>query len=130
MMQEDVPEVMMAKRANPIQDLEPPMQEHHKRRKSRPDEGPSMRECTKKTMRRIGNNDLLLSRDQPEYSIVGDLSRQTTNITIGQLIARCLSLRRELRQGVSTRRPVEPVEVRTTDLAKGDLKSPQVEAYI
>jgi hypothetical protein len=39
-------------------------------------------------------------------------------------------LRRELRQGISTRRVTQLAEVRTTELAKGDLKSLQVEARI
>lgn len=35
-------------------------------------------------------------------SVVADLSHQTTNITIGQLIAKCSSLCRELRVAIST----------------------------
>jgi hypothetical protein len=100
---EEEPEIMMTKRANPIQDIEPSIREHHKRKKSRRDEGPSTRKHTKRTRRKIGNNDLRLSRGQPEYLIMSDLSKQTTNITIGQLIARCPSLRNELRQGTSIR---------------------------
>jgi hypothetical protein len=128
--EEDEPEIMMVKRAHLALDTEPPGKEHHKRRKSMQNEGPSTSERTKKTRRKIGNEDLLLSRGQVEYSIVTDLGKQTANITIGQLIVHCPSLRRELRQGISTRRPTMPMEVKSTNLAKGDLKSPQVEAYI
>jgi hypothetical protein len=81
--------------------------------------------------RRIGIGDLLLSRGQFEYSLINDLGKQTANITIGQLVARCSSLCRELRQGISTRRTIEQtVEVQTADKATHDLKSPQVEAVI
>jgi hypothetical protein len=123
-------EVMVAKRAAPMQDIEPPMKEHHKRSKSRRDEGPSTREHVKKTRRKIGNEDLLISRTQQNYSIITDLGQQTANITIGQLIARCPSIRREFRQGINTRSPPVPTEVRITDIAKGELKSSQVDAFI
>jgi hypothetical protein len=124
---ESEPKVMVTKRPSTGQDPEPPIRECHNRSKSRQDEGPS---ASVRTRRRIGNEDLLLSRGQQEYSIVLDLSKKTANITIGQLIAHCPYLRRELRQGISTRRTARLMEVRPTDLAKGELKSPQVETYI
>jgi hypothetical protein len=101
---ESEPEVIVTKRPSTGQDPERPIQEHHKRRKSRRDEGPSALVRAKQTRRRIGNEDLLLNQGQQEYSIISNLNKQTANITIGQLIARCPSLRRELRHGISTRR--------------------------
>jgi hypothetical protein len=58
---ESEPEVMVAKKPSSIQDPEPPIREHHKRSKSRRDEGPSASVWIKQTRRKIGNEDLLLS---------------------------------------------------------------------
>jgi hypothetical protein len=52
---------MVAKKPSSIQDPEPPIREHHKRSKSRRDEGPSASVWIKQTRRKIGNEDLLLS---------------------------------------------------------------------
>jgi hypothetical protein len=127
---EEEPQVMMAKRSTSTPDIDLPARESHKSKKYKHGEGPSKENRTKRIRRRIGNEDLLLSRGQGDYSIVTDLSKQSANISIGQLIARCPSLRRELRQGISTRRQIQPAEVRTVELAKGDMKSSQVEARI
>jgi len=59
-----------------------------------------------------------------------DLDKQTTNIIVGQLVARCPSLRCELREGINTRRRKQIAEVNVAEKASGDLRSPQVEATI
>lgn len=124
-------EVMMTKRTRPAQDIEPPLRAHHKRSKGRNKEGPSHQERIKKTRRRIGIKDLMISRGQKEYSIITDLSQQSANITVGQLIAKCPSLRRELRQGISTRRTTSrAAKVRLTEKVTNETRSPQVKASI
>ena len=126
------PEVMMAKRDRPVLDIEPPIRKYHKRSKGRPTDTPSTsRRTDKRPRRRIGIEDMTISRGQQDYSIIADLGRQSANITMGQLIARCPSLRRELRQGVSTKRPTPATaEIRVTDSTREDMRSPQVEATI
>jgi hypothetical protein len=62
------PKVMMAKRPNTTQEPEPPVQQHRKS-KSKRDEGPSMSSRTKRTRRKIGNEDLLLSQGQQEFPL-------------------------------------------------------------
>ena len=104
-----VPEVMVAKRYRPMQDIEPPMRAHHKRRKNKATDAlDTSRGTEKRHWRKIGIEDMLLSKGQHDYSIIADLGKQPANITVGQLIARCPSLRRELRQGISTRRNDRP----------------------
>lgn len=118
------PELMMAKRGRPSKESE--AREKHRDKRFRADG----RESTRKPRRKIGIEDLLLSRGQSEYSIMQDLGKQTANITVGQLVARCPSLRRELRQGINTRRRKPIAEVNVAEKASGDLRSPQVEATI
>jgi hypothetical protein len=87
----------------------------------------------KRTRRKIGINDILLSRGQWEYSITEDLSLQKANITVGQLVARCLSLRRKLRAAISTKRRHIPKHTHvacTTGHDSGDYQAPRVEAVI
>ena len=125
-------EVMVAKRYRPMQDIEPPMRAHHKRRKNKATDAPDTSRGTEKRHRRkIGIEDMLLSKGQHDYSIIADLGKQPANITVGQLIARCPSLRRELRQGISTRRSNRSTaEIRVTDSGREDMRSPQVQATI
>ena len=124
-----IPEVMVVKRDRPMQDVEPPVRKHRRRRMI--DTPCTSKRIEKRPRRRIGIDDMLLSRTQPDYSIIADLGKQSANITIGQLIARCPSLRRELRQGISTKRGTPTTaEVRVTDSTREDMRSPQVEATI
>ena len=46
---------------------------------------------------------MLLSKGHHAYSLIVDLGKQPANITVGQLIAHCPSLKRELKQRISTR---------------------------
>ena len=123
---------MIAKRDRPMVGVEPLVRKYHKKSKGRPADIPSTsRRADKRPRRRIGIEDMTISRGQQEYSIIAHLGRQSANIIVGQLIARCPSLRRELRQGVSTKRPtLATAEIIVTDSTREDMRSPQVEATI
>lgn len=120
-----IQEVMIAKRDRPLADLEAHTRNHHKRGKTWKGDGPSR---SKRSRRKIGLEDLLLSRSQAKYSIVKDLSKQNADITIGQLIARCPFLKRKLRQGINTKIIIDEVQV-TQKLNEG-IKAPQVTTLV
>jgi hypothetical protein len=74
---------------------------------------------------------MILSRTQPNYSIIAYLGKQSEKISIGQLIARYPPLRRELRQGISTKHgTLTTAEVRITYSTGKDMHSLQVETTI
>jgi hypothetical protein len=74
---------------------------------------------------------MLLNKGQYDYSIIVDLGKQPANITMGQLIAHCPSLRRKLNQGTNTRRSdPSTTEIRITNFGRKDMRSPQVQAII
>jgi hypothetical protein len=83
---------------------------------------------------KIGVGDLLLSRGQSDYSLVIDLGKKIANITFGQLVARCPSLRCELQQSVSIRRTrkqaaeIQIVDTMNKEKTKHDIRSPHIEA--
>jgi hypothetical protein len=87
----------------------------------------------KRTRRKIGINNMLLSRGQREYSIIEDLSLQKANITMGQLVSRCPSLRHKLCATISTRWRHTPRHTHvacTTIHDSGDYQAPRIEAVI
>ena len=87
----------------------------------------------KRTRRKIGINDILLSRGQREYSITEDLSLWKANITVGQLVSRCPSLRRELSAAINTKRQHIPKHTHIACMTShdlGDYQAPRVEAVI
>jgi hypothetical protein len=117
---------------NPLGNSEPKRQEKakkkHFKKLSNLNNGP-----VKRTRRKIGINDMLLSRGQREHSITKDLSLQKANITVGQLVSRCPSLRRELRAAISTRRRHTSRHIHAacmTSHDSGDYQAPRVEAVI
>jgi len=100
------PEVMMAKHGRPMLDIEPPIRKHHKISKGRlSNTSHASNKTDKQSRRRIGIEDMIISKGQQDYSIITDLGKQPTNIIVSQLIARCPFLKRELRQGISIKRP-------------------------
>jgi hypothetical protein len=85
----------------------------------------------KRMRRKIGINDMLLSRGQREYFLPEDLSLQKANITVGQLVSRCPFLRHELH--INTRRRHTPRHIHatcTTTHDSGDYQALRVEAVI
>jgi hypothetical protein len=56
---------------------------------------------------KIGVGKLLSSHNQHDYSFAAELGKQNANIVFGQLIVKCLALRREMRASVSTRKRKE-----------------------
>jgi hypothetical protein len=68
-----IPEVMMAKRGAPTQDLDPSTGAHHKRSKHHFGERSSYN-GKRHPRQRIGLEDMPISRNQNEYSIVSYLS--------------------------------------------------------
>ena len=81
----------------------------------------------KRTRRKIGINDILLSRGQREYSITEDLSLWKANITVDHLVSRCPSLCRELSAAINTKH-THIACMTSHDL--GDYQAPRVEAVI
>jgi len=118
-------EVMMAKRERSLKETMQTSDEDHREKRSKSEK------VIRKPRRRIGISNLLIGKGQTEYSILDDLDNdQSTNITMGQLIAKCPALRKELRLGISTRRCKPLVEIHVVDKAHGDLRALQVEAKI
>jgi hypothetical protein len=130
---ESIPEVMMTKRDRPNLEFDLPESLHRTKRTKKKQPAKAV---MRRPRRKIGVSDLILSRGQSEYSLVTDLGKQTANITFGQLVARCASLRRELRQSVSIQRTreqaaeIQIAESMNKEKAKHDTRSPQVEAII
>jgi hypothetical protein len=99
-------EVMMAKRGRPSSD-EVDLHRRSRKKRLKDIEGSPRRKGAWKPQRKIGMSDMGISRGQPEYNLSAMLGRQNANITIGQLLAKCPALRRELRASVSTRKKKE-----------------------
>lgn len=87
---------------------------------------------SRQSRRKIGMADMGISRGQLEYTMLAMLGQQNANITVGQLLAKCPSLQRELCSSISTRKKKEVamVDAFESKCNLGDMHSPQVEATI
>lgn len=131
---EDIMESMAAsgeKRGRPSGDrVDPKIRSGRKRSKSVGPNNEAVKGSVVKPRRKIGIDDMLISKGQREYSITEDLSMQQAHITIGQLVARCPSLRRELRSAVSTRKKSKTGYTYVATKCGDDLQAPRVVAEI
>lgn len=87
-----------------LESIDPRVRPRKKKSKALDKNGDVVKSGTSRTQRKIGLDEMLISRGQREYSIREDLVMQQAHITIGQVVACCPSLRRELRTAVSTRK--------------------------
>lgn len=103
----------------------------HKGNKSKIDNPRLARIRNMHCKRKINIKDMLVNKGQNECSITKDLARQKASITIGQLVVRYPSLRRELHLAISIRRKkTEVAYAYVVTKNTKDLHALQVEAMI